>query len=325
MDGDRQRRGRLPAATTETGSRVVEDRLARAPAPGAAARRRGQLRRDRRGRADRLRPRDLGGCWQNWLENLPHFGRPPPRAIALDLPGFGDSPMPSWPIDMPAYGRLIHDFCEKLGIERRGDRWSATRWAAWSPAEAVLGDPGRFDRLVLVSAAGFINTWLPRERGRVTSGAWDAFGARSAARGRFTVTARLRRWIDFGFVIRYPNRLRRSCSGSRSSSGVPCPGFGDALPRDGRIRRPRPPRRDRDPDPDRLGHGRLGRSRPPPPTATTAASPTRAWRSSTAPATSPRWSGRSGSTGCWRNSSAGDGAGQSRSKAAAIASLRARS
>ena len=61
----------------------------------------------------------LGGCWRNWLENLPHFGRTH-RAIALDLPGFGDSPMPSWPIDMPAYGRLIHDFCEKLGIDRGG-------------------------------------------------------------------------------------------------------------------------------------------------------------------------------------------------------------
>ena len=59
----------------------------------------------------------LSGCWQNWLENLPHFGRTH-RAIALDLPGFGDSPMPSWKIDIPAYGRLLHDFCEKLGIDR---------------------------------------------------------------------------------------------------------------------------------------------------------------------------------------------------------------
>ena len=58
----------------------------------------------------------LSGCWQNWLENLPHFGRGR-RAVALDLPGFGASTMPSWEIDMPAYGRLLHDFCEKLGIE----------------------------------------------------------------------------------------------------------------------------------------------------------------------------------------------------------------
>src|SRR3954447_16725940 len=35
----------------------------------------------------------LSGCWQNWLENLPHFARGH-RVIALDLPGFGGSPLP---------------------------------------------------------------------------------------------------------------------------------------------------------------------------------------------------------------------------------------
>ena len=53
-----QRLGQLPGQRLrQPGSRVAEDRLARAPAPGAAARRRGQLRRDRRRRADPLRPR----------------------------------------------------------------------------------------------------------------------------------------------------------------------------------------------------------------------------------------------------------------------------
>src|SRR3954453_17596529 len=40
----------------------------------------------------------ISGCWQNWLETLPHLGAGR-RAIALDLPGFGFSPMPSWPIE----------------------------------------------------------------------------------------------------------------------------------------------------------------------------------------------------------------------------------
>ena len=73
----------------------------------------------------------LSGCWQNWLENLPHFGRTH-RAIALDLPGFGASPMPSWPIDMPAYGRLLHYFCEKLGVGS-GHRSEAKRHGSSVP------------------------------------------------------------------------------------------------------------------------------------------------------------------------------------------------
>ena len=94
----------------------------------------------------------LAGCWRNWLENLPHFGRSH-RAIALDLPGFGDSPMPSWPIDMPAYGRLLHDFCEKLGIDRVA-ALVGNSMGGFVATEAAIERPSRFDQLVLVSAAG---------------------------------------------------------------------------------------------------------------------------------------------------------------------------
>ena len=38
----------------------------------------------------------LSGCWQNWLENIPHFARGH-RVLALDLPGFGFSPVPNSP------------------------------------------------------------------------------------------------------------------------------------------------------------------------------------------------------------------------------------
>jgi len=94
----------------------------------------------------------LAGCWRNWLENLPHFGRTH-RTIALDLPGFGASPMPSWSIDMPAYGRLIHDFCEKLGIDRVA-ALVGNSMGGFAATEAVIDQPSRFERLVLVSAAG---------------------------------------------------------------------------------------------------------------------------------------------------------------------------
>ncbi len=127
----------------------------------------------------------ISGSWQNWLENLPHFARNH-RAIALDLPGFGASPMPSWTIDMFAYGRLLHDFCEKLGIDG-GATLVGNSMGGLVAAEAVLSAPGRFDRLVLVSAAGFINTWLPHQRGTATSRAWDTFGRPFGAAARFVV------------------------------------------------------------------------------------------------------------------------------------------
>jgi pimeloyl-ACP methyl ester carboxylesterase len=169
----------------------------------------------------------ITSSWQAWLENLPHFGRSH-RAIALDLPGFGASPMPSWPIDMQAYGRLLHDFCEKLGIER-GATLVGNSMGGLVAAEATLNAPDRFERLVLVSAAGLINTWLPHERGRVTSYGWNTFGRPFGAAARFFVSHRRARWLMFRFAIRYPGRLRRELLWEQMASGLPCPGFADAL------------------------------------------------------------------------------------------------
>ena len=169
----------------------------------------------------------ITSSWQAWLENLPHFGRDR-RAIALDLPGFGASPMPSWPIDMCAYGRLLHDFCEKLGIDH-GATLVGNSMGGLVAAEAVLTAPERFDGLVLVSAAGFINTWLPHQRGKATARAWDTFGRPFGAATRFFVTHRRARYLMFRFAIRHPNRLRKELLWEQMASGVPCPGFGDAL------------------------------------------------------------------------------------------------
>ncbi|HZJ29635.1 MAG TPA: alpha/beta fold hydrolase, partial [Solirubrobacterales bacterium] len=57
----------------------------------------------------------LGGCWQNWLENIPSFALSN-RVVAPDLPGFGASPMPDWDISMPAYGRAVAELCERLEL-----------------------------------------------------------------------------------------------------------------------------------------------------------------------------------------------------------------
>jgi pimeloyl-ACP methyl ester carboxylesterase len=168
----------------------------------------------------------ITSSWQAWLENLPHFSRTH-RVIALDLPGFGASPMPSWPIEMHAYGRLLLDFCEKIGGERA--TVVGNSMGGLVAGEAVLTAPERFDRLVLVSAAGFVNTWLPHQRSVATSRAWDTFGRPFGAAARFFVTHSRARYLMFRFAMRYPGRLRKELLWEQMASGVPCPGFGPSL------------------------------------------------------------------------------------------------
>jgi pimeloyl-ACP methyl ester carboxylesterase len=168
----------------------------------------------------------LGGCWRNWLENLPHFGRSH-RAIALDLPGFGDSPMPSWPIDMPAYGQLVHDFCEKLGIERVA-AIVGNSMGGFVSTEAVIEEPSRFDRLVLVSAAGIS---FAETEGRRAEASFRTFEATvpffAGAREHWVRRPRARK-LAFGSVFRYPNRVRPELLAEQIHPSVRAPGFGDS-------------------------------------------------------------------------------------------------
>jgi pimeloyl-ACP methyl ester carboxylesterase len=169
----------------------------------------------------------ISGCWQNWLENLPVFGAGR-RAIALDLPGFGASPMPSWEIEMPAYGQLIHDFCEKLGVE--GATLIGNSMGGFISVEAATGWPDRFRRLVLVSAAGILNTWNPEERAVATAWAWRVFGRHYHARGRWIVSHPRAREAVFRPFVRYPARLRADLLFEQIDSGLrKAEGFGDAL------------------------------------------------------------------------------------------------
>jgi pimeloyl-ACP methyl ester carboxylesterase len=169
----------------------------------------------------------ISGCWQNWLENLPHFGATH-RAIALDLPGFGASPMPSWEIDMPAYGRLVQDFCEKLGIERA--TLVGNSMGGFIAVEAASAGPSRFERLVLVSAAGILNTWNPQLRATVTAWAWKEFGPLFARRGREIVSRPRAREAVFRPFLRFPKRLREDLLLEQIVGGLErADGFGDAL------------------------------------------------------------------------------------------------
>jgi pimeloyl-ACP methyl ester carboxylesterase len=169
----------------------------------------------------------IAGCWRNWLENLPHFGRAY-RAIALDLPGFGDSPMPSWEILMANYGRLIHDFCERLGIDQVA-ALVGNSMGGFIGTEAVIDEPGRFDRLVLVSAAGVsFAEWQgrPFEAGaRIFKAAIPFL---SGDRRIYWTTPRGRK-AAFGRFFRNPNKLRPELLAEQVRPGLQAPGFSDAL------------------------------------------------------------------------------------------------
>jgi pimeloyl-ACP methyl ester carboxylesterase len=169
----------------------------------------------------------LAGCWQNWLENLPHFGRTH-RAIALDLPGFGQSPMPSWTIEMPAYGRLILDFCEKLGVDRAA-ALVGNSMGGFAATEAAIERPSRFERLVLVSAAGIS---FAESRGRevtalVRSVEAAAILFRQPSRW-FLPRPRSRR-IGFARLVNYPDRLRPELLWEQVDPGIGADGLTAAV------------------------------------------------------------------------------------------------
>ncbi len=169
----------------------------------------------------------LAGCWRNWLENLPHFGKRY-RAIALDLPGFGDSPMPEWEISMDAYGRMLHDFCDAIGVERVA-MLVGNSMGGFVATEAVLDQQDRFERLVLVSAAGI--SWAEAGGRR-----WEAAGrtVKAAApflgkQGRYWLSRPGGRRVSFNRIIRYPEKLRGELLGEQVEPGLDSPGFVDSL------------------------------------------------------------------------------------------------
>jgi pimeloyl-ACP methyl ester carboxylesterase len=167
----------------------------------------------------------LGGCWRNWLENLPHFGERY-RAIALDLPGFGDSPMPEWEISMAAYGRMIQDFCDALGIDRVA-ALIGNSMGGFVATEAVNERPERFERLVLVSAAGIS---LAEAKGRrFGAGARTIKAAAPYLANAAMLTRPLGRRLAFGFVMGRPEKLRAELLSEQLRPGLGSDGLVDAM------------------------------------------------------------------------------------------------
>jgi pimeloyl-ACP methyl ester carboxylesterase len=168
----------------------------------------------------------LSGCWQNWLENIPHFARTH-RVIAVDLPGFGASPMPPWELTIPAYGRFVRDFCERVGIDRGS--LVGNSMGGFIVSEVAITEPERVDDLTLVSAAGI--TWARARRepavmvARVGRAAMPALLKLQNSSMR---RPRLRR-AAFQGVFHDPQALRREMLWENFVPAMKSPGYLDSM------------------------------------------------------------------------------------------------
>jgi pimeloyl-ACP methyl ester carboxylesterase len=168
----------------------------------------------------------LSGCWQNWLENIPHFARRY-RVIAPDLPGFGSSPVPDWEISIPRYGRLLNDFCDAVGAQ--DCVVIGNSMGGFVAAEAAISEPEQFEKLVLVSAAGVSSARLRRRPTEVVARMLGAatplmFTAQTRAFRR----ARARR-MAFRGIFDHPGDIRPELVWEFFQGGVRAESFVEAM------------------------------------------------------------------------------------------------
>jgi pimeloyl-ACP methyl ester carboxylesterase len=168
----------------------------------------------------------LSGCWQNWLENIPHMARRH-RVVALDLAGFGESELPQEEISIPGYGRFVDAFLGEIGVERAA--LVGNSMGGFIAAETAISHPSRVEKLVLVSAAGMIRVGNRRLAAleRAARLFHPATAAVLARRERLIKRPRLRRRILYG-IVRYPERIEPELV-YEVASGAGKPGFMDAL------------------------------------------------------------------------------------------------
>ncbi len=165
----------------------------------------------------------LAGCWQNWLENMPHFASAGYRTIALDLPGFAGSPLPPWEISIASYADLLDAFRGALDAE--DCIVVGNSMGGFIAADLATRQPQWLRGLVLVSPAGIS---YPRINTRVaeTLALGAAISAKVAYRFRHAslTRGRLRR-MAFGEVFHSPELLRPELLWEFIAHAITAPGF----------------------------------------------------------------------------------------------------
>jgi pimeloyl-ACP methyl ester carboxylesterase len=168
----------------------------------------------------------LAGCWQNWLENIPHFARSH-RVIAIDLPGFGESELPHEDISMPGYGRLVDAFLSEIDVERGSIVGNSM--GGFIAAEVAVSHPARVDKLVLVSAAGVMTVRTAELAvAKRLARSFEIGSARVLARRQSLVRRRGLRKLMLNGIVRHPELLQPELVYEIASGGGK-PGFLDAF------------------------------------------------------------------------------------------------
>jgi pimeloyl-ACP methyl ester carboxylesterase len=168
----------------------------------------------------------LGGCWQNWLENIPRAAAEGRRAIGIDLPGFGFSDMPADEISISGYGRTVNALCDQLDIGEAV--FVGNSMGGFISAETAIQFPARVARMVLVSAAGVTTSDL--SSGPILAGARvvAAVATRMAAQSERVVRRRHLRHLVYHSFIRHPTRIAPELL-YEITQGSGRPGFVNAL------------------------------------------------------------------------------------------------
>jgi pimeloyl-ACP methyl ester carboxylesterase len=170
----------------------------------------------------------LGGCWQNFLENIPRAASEGRRAIGIDLPGFGFSEMPAEDISISGYGRVVNSVLDQLDVGEAV--LVGNSMGGFISAEVAIQFPARVARLVLVSAAGVTTSDLAS--GPVLAGARvvAALATRTAAAAATEKIVRHRhlKHAAYHSFIRHPTRIRSELL-YEITRGSGRPGFMDAL------------------------------------------------------------------------------------------------
>ncbi|MFP5363638.1 MAG: alpha/beta fold hydrolase [Thermoleophilia bacterium] len=171
----------------------------------------------------------LSGCWQNWLEQLPHFARDR-RIIAVDLPGFGQSEMPAEEISISGYAAAIDALMTELGID--AGQIVGNSMGGFIGAELAIRHPARVERLVLVAAAGLSIESIRTERTkglrhRAENIVFFSLGNIASRSHQVALRPRLRHALLL-LVAAHPARLPGPLA-AQQVLGSGKPGFSDAL------------------------------------------------------------------------------------------------